>query len=131
KLQYRLCLGRRLADIDVTPQHDGAWLSAVSGTALTVNVGLRAGLLAGEAGARDPAVGQSRRAVDSGRCAGADPNLDRLSRPQREARLGDPEPPRGTHRFARQQAPNYVKRFLESRRARPDVGAHRGEPCVT
>src|SRR5438105_10541738 len=56
-LQYRLCLGRRLADIDVTPQDDGPWLSAVSGAALTIQIGLRAGLLAGEAGARDPALG--------------------------------------------------------------------------
>src|SRR5206468_9797199 len=121
----------RRADIDVTPQHDGARLSAVSGTALKIHVGLHASLLAAKAGARDPAVGQSRRAVDSGRCAGADPDLDRLSRTQREARFGDSEPPRGTDRFARQQAPNYVERFFESRRTRPDVGAHRGEPGLT
>ena len=45
-LQYRLCLGRRLADVDVAPQDDGARLSAVSGAALAIHVGLRAGLLA-------------------------------------------------------------------------------------
>ena len=84
-----------------------------------------------EAGARDPALRQSRRAVDGRRCAGADPDLDGLGRTQREARFGDPEPPRGTHRFARQEAPDNVERFLESRRTRPHVGAHRGEPVVT
>ncbi len=101
---------------------------AVSGAALAIEIGLRARLLAGEAGARDPALRQSCRAVDGRRCAGADPDLDGLGRTQRQARFGDPEAPGGTHRFTRQQAPDNVERFLESRRTRPDVGAHRGEP---
>ena len=48
-------------------KHDGARLLAVSGAALAIQIGLRAGLLAGEAGARDPALRQSRRAVDGRR----------------------------------------------------------------
>jgi hypothetical protein len=51
-------------------------------------------------------------------------------RTQRHARFGDPEAPGGTHRFARQQAPNNVERFLKCGRTRPDVGAHRGEPGI-
>ena len=87
-LQYRLCLGRRLADVNVAPQDNGAWLPAVSGAALTVDIGLRTRLLVGEAGARDPALRQSCRAVDGRWCAGADPDLDGLGRTQREARFG-------------------------------------------
>jgi hypothetical protein len=71
---------------------------------------------------------QSCRAVDGRRCAGADPDLYGLGGTQRQARFGDPEPPGGTHRLTRQQAPDNVEAFLESRRARPDVCAHRGEP---
>src|ERR1700724_2659131 len=66
-LQHLLCLGRRLADINVAPQRDSAWLPAVSGASLTVEIGLHARLFAGEAGARDPALRQSCRAVDSRR----------------------------------------------------------------
>src|SRR5260370_6556200 len=62
-LQYRLCLGRGLADIDVAPQDDCAGLFAVSGAALTIEIGLRAGLLEGEARACDPALREARRAV--------------------------------------------------------------------
>jgi hypothetical protein len=40
-------------------------------------------LLVGEAGASDPALRQSCRAVDGRRRAGADPDLDRLRRTQR------------------------------------------------
>ena len=69
-------------------------------------------------------------AVDRRRCAGADPDLDRLGRAQCEARFGDSEAPGGTHRFTRQQAPDDVERFLESRRPRPDVGAHGSETGV-
>jgi hypothetical protein len=39
-LQHLLCLGRRLADINVAPQRDSAWLPAVSGAPLTVEIGL-------------------------------------------------------------------------------------------
>jgi hypothetical protein len=111
-LQYRLRLGRRLADIDVAPQHDGARLLTVNGAALEIQIGLRAGLVEGEAGARDPALGQSRRAVDGGRCARAYPDFDRLGRTQRETRVGDPEPPRGTDGFPGEQTPDDVERFL-------------------
>ena len=62
--------------------------------------------------------------------ARADPDLDRAGWKQRQARFGDPKPPGGIYRFARQQAPDNVESFLESRRARPDVGAHRGEPSL-
>src|SRR5438552_9762431 len=79
-LQYRLCVGRRLADVDVAPQDDGARVFAVGAAALAIHIGLRAGLLACEARARDPALRQSRRAVDGPRCAGADPDRDGLSR---------------------------------------------------
>ena len=41
-LQDRSCLGRRLADIDVAPQGDGAWLLTVSGAALAIEIGLHA-----------------------------------------------------------------------------------------
>src|SRR5579862_9973424 len=77
-LQDRLCLRRRLADIDVTPQDDGSGIFSVSSAALAIEVGLRACLFAGEAGACDPTLRQSCRAVDSRRCAGADPDLDGL-----------------------------------------------------
>ena len=50
-LLHRLRLGRRPADVNVAPQDDGARLLAVSGAALAVEIGLRARLLAGEAGA--------------------------------------------------------------------------------
>src|SRR5215471_12518045 len=63
-LQYRLRLGRRLADINVSPQRDDTWLLAVSGAALTIKIGLRPCLRGGEAGARDPALRQSCRAID-------------------------------------------------------------------
>src|SRR6266576_3458403 len=55
-LPYRLRLIRRFADVNVAPQHDRAGLSAVNGAALPIEIGLRAGLLAGEAGARNPAL---------------------------------------------------------------------------
>jgi hypothetical protein len=90
-LQYRLCLGRRLADVNVAPQDNGAWLPAVSGAALTVDIGLRTHLLGSEAGAGDPALREPCRAVDGRRCAGADPDFDGLSRTQRKARFGDTE----------------------------------------
>jgi hypothetical protein len=90
-LQHRLCVGRRLADTNVAPQRNGARLLAVSGAALAIKIGLRSGLLAGEAGARDPPLRQSCRAVDRRRCAGADPDLDGLGRTQRKARFGNPE----------------------------------------
>ena len=48
--QHRFCLGRRLADVNVAPQGDGVWLPAVSGAALTIDIGLRARLRVGEAG---------------------------------------------------------------------------------
>ena len=54
--QYRLCFNRRLADVNVAPQDDGAWLSAVSGTSLAIEIGLRAGLLARKTRARDPTL---------------------------------------------------------------------------
>src|SRR5207248_6777232 len=75
-LQYRLRLGRRLADVNVAPQHDGAWLSAVGGAALAIKISLRASLLAGKPGARDPALCQPCRAVDRRRRAGADVDFD-------------------------------------------------------
>jgi len=87
-LQHRLCLARRPADVNVAPQGDGVWLPAVRGAALTIDIGLNAGLLEGKAGARDPALRQSCRAVDGRRCAGTDPDLDGLSRTQRKARFG-------------------------------------------
>src|SRR5437763_16757842 len=101
-LQYRLRLRRRLADVDVAPQDEGAGRPAVSSAALTIEFGLRTRLLRGEAGARDPAFRQSCRAVDGWRGAGADPDLYGLGRTQREARLGDPEPSGGTYRLAGQ-----------------------------
>ena len=58
-LQHRLRLGRRVADVNVAPQDDGARLPAVGGAALAIEIGLRARLLAGEAGARDPALRQA------------------------------------------------------------------------
>jgi hypothetical protein len=74
-----------------------------------MEIGLRARLLGGEARARDPTLRQSCRAINGGRRAGADPDLDGLSRTQRKARFGDPEAPGGTHRFARQQATDNVE----------------------
>src|SRR5205085_7081725 len=98
-LQYRLRLIRRFADVNVAPQHDRAGLSAVNGAALPVEIGLRAGLLARKARARDPTLRQSRRPVDGRRRAGSDMDLDGLRRTQREARSGDPKSPGGTHCF--------------------------------
>ena len=102
----------------------------MSGAALAIEIGLRPRLLVGEAGARDPAFRQSCRPIDRWRCAGADPDVDGLSRTQREARFGDPEPPGGAHGLAGQQTPDDVESFLESRWPRPEVGAHRGEPVL-
>jgi hypothetical protein len=99
-LQYRLRLIRRFADVNVAPQHDRAGLSAVNGAALPIEIGLRAGLLAGEAGARNPAVRQPRSAINRRQCARADMDFDPLCRTQREARSGDPKSPGGTHCFA-------------------------------
>jgi hypothetical protein len=87
-------------------------------------------LLEGKAGAGDPALRQPCGAVDGRRRAGADPDLDWLGRTQRQARLRDPEAPGGTHGFTRQEAAGNVKGFLESRRTRPDVDAHSGEPSL-
>ena len=92
-LQHCLSLGGRLADVNVAPQDDRARPPAISRTSLTIEIGLRARLLGGEARARDPTLRQSCRAINGGRRAGADPDLDGLSRTQREARFGDPEPP--------------------------------------
>src|SRR5262249_10321875 len=119
-LQYCLRLGPRFADVNIAPQDDGARLPPVSGAALTVDSGLRPRLLIGEAGACDPAFCQPCSAVDGRGCAGADPDLDGLGRTQRQARFGDPEPPGRTHRLARQEAPDNVESFLESRRTRPN-----------
>src|SRR5437764_2813026 len=96
-LQYRVRFIRRLADINVAPQHDRAGLSVVNGAALAIEIGLRAGLLAGKAGARNPALRQPSGAVDGRRRAGSDMDLDGLRRTQREARSGDPKSPGGTH----------------------------------
>src|SRR5437763_2558525 len=71
-LQYRLRLIRRLADVNVAPQHNRAGLSAINGAALAIEIGLRAGFVAGKAGARNPALRQPRSAVDGRRSAGAD-----------------------------------------------------------
>src|SRR5438067_8818224 len=109
-LQYRLRLNRRLADVNVAPQDDGAWLSAVSGTSLAIEIGLRAGLLAGKAGARNPAVRQPRSAINRRQCARADMDLDGLRRTQREARFGDPKSPGGIYCFACQQPSDDVER---------------------
>src|SRR5438067_3608102 len=103
--------------------------SLLSGTSLAIEIGLRAGLLARKARARDPTLRQSRRAVDRWRRAGADMDLDGLRRTQREARFRDPKSPGGTHRRASQQAPDNIERLLESR-PRLEVGAHRREPVL-
>jgi len=42
--------------------------------------------------------------------------------------LARDQPEAGAMSFTRQQAPDNFKGFLESRRTRPDVGAHGGEP---
>jgi len=91
-LQHRLCLRRRLADVNVAAQDEGARLPTASGAALAIEIGLRARLLAGEAGARDPALRRSCCSVDGRRGAGADPDLDGVRRTQRQARFGDPKP---------------------------------------
>src|SRR5205085_10135621 len=100
-LQYRPCLRRRLADVNVAPQDNRAWLPAVSGAALTVDFGLRTRLLVGEAGAGDPALRDPCRAFNRRRCAGPDPHFDGLCRAQRQARFCDPEPSGRTHRLTR------------------------------
>src|SRR5881275_3374873 len=84
-LQYRLRLIRRFADVNVAPQHDRAGLSAVNGAALPIEIGLRAGLLAGKSGARNPAVRQPPSAINRRQCARADMDFDRLG--GRSARL--------------------------------------------
>jgi len=69
-LQHRLCLGRRLADVNVAPQRDSTWLPAVSGAALTIEIGLRARLLVAEAGARvQPSASRAARSMAGGALA--------------------------------------------------------------
>jgi hypothetical protein len=46
--QHRLLLRATLADVNVAPQRDGAWLSAISGAALSIDIGLRARRLLAE-----------------------------------------------------------------------------------
>src|SRR3989441_11278656 len=76
----RLGLARRLADVDVATDRGRRRRAAIDGAALAVVRGLAARLVEREPGRGEPAIAESRGAIDGDLRAGADPDLDRLRR---------------------------------------------------
>src|SRR3989442_1555937 len=120
-------LGRRLADVDVATDRDRRRRAAIDGAALAVVCGLAARLVERESGRSEPAIAESRGAIDGDLRAGADPDLDRLRRRRRDPRVPDGEAPGRRHDLAREEPADDRERFLERRRARRQARAHRGE----
>src|SRR6516164_6417103 len=134
--QHRLCLGRRLADVNVAPQGDGVWPPAVSGAALEIEIGctraserVRPGLAiqpSASRAARSMAGGALAPIQTSTGSAGRSARLASATRNRREVLTVSPANSRRTMSTASSNAEGRVRMLapIAANRASPQPSPH-------
>src|SRR6516165_43938 len=128
--QHRLCLGRRLAYVNVAPQGDGVWPPAVSGAALEIEIGctraserVRPGL------AIQPSASRAARSMAGGALA---PIQTSTGSAGRSARLASAHGPAGKNSPSHPPVgARQCRELLKNRRTGPNIGpiaANRAPP---